>query len=375
MARRGENIYHRKDGRWEGRYIKGRKPDGKPLFGSVYGPSYGEVKNKLLPLKAAYCERSLEARCTKPFRDYLLGHLAGKRGSGIKESSYDSYFRIVHNHLLPGLGGCPMHRLTEEAVKQFLCDLHNWGLSDGTVRNIFRYLSSVTKAAVKSGVLARDVCADVAMPKPKQSEAHALSRADQQALEGAAAHALRESDYKRGAEVMIALNTGMRVGEICALRWDDVDFANEVIYVRHTLQRVKLHEKGAKTAVKMGSPKTGSSERIIPMNGSLSSLLRELRARAAGEFVVAGSRRTEFMEPRVMQYHFERMLEQARLPHAGFHTLRHSFATRCMENKVEMTHISKLLGHASVKMTSDTYVHSTMEYRRAAVRKLDGLAA
>ena len=375
MARRGENIYHRKDGRWEGRYIKGRKPDGKPRFGSVYGSSYGEVKNKLLPLKAAYCVKSPEARCTKPFRDYLLGHLAEKRNGRIKASSYDSYFRIVHNHLLPGLGSYPMHRLTDQIVQEFLSNLHNRGLSNGTIRNIFRYLSNVTKAAVKSGTMARDVCADVTLPKPKQAQARALSRTDQQNLERAASFAVRESDYKRGVEVMIALDTGMRVGEISALRWDDVDFGNEVIHVRHTLQRVSAHGKGAKTAVRLGSPKTGSSERVIPMNARLSRLLRELRVRAKGEFVVPGSRRTEFMEPRVMQYHFERILEQARLPHTGFHTLRHSFATRCMELGVDVATISKLLGHASVKMTADTYTHSMMEQRRVAVRKLDGLAA
>jgi len=91
MARRGENIYHRKDGRWEGRYIKGRKPDGRACFGSVYGRSYGEVKKRLAPLKAVYCETSREARSTGPFCEYLLAHLAQKRASRIKDSSYDSY--------------------------------------------------------------------------------------------------------------------------------------------------------------------------------------------------------------------------------------------------------------------------------------------
>ena len=80
MARRGLNIYHRKDGRWEGRYIKGRKPDNKPIFGSVYGRTCGEVKKRLLPLKAMYCEQSREAVSTRPFREYLAAYLAKSQG-------------------------------------------------------------------------------------------------------------------------------------------------------------------------------------------------------------------------------------------------------------------------------------------------------
>jgi len=372
MPRRGENIYHRKDGRWEGRYIKGRKPDGKPRFCSIYGHSYREVKNRLLPLKAAYCEKSLETKCTKPFRDYLLANLAEKRRGRIKASTYDSYYRIVHNHILPGLGDTPMHRLTMQQIQLFLSNLHSRGLSDGTVNNIFCYLSGVTRNAVKSGALAQDICEDISLPRSRQKAIRAFSLAEQQRLERAALAALRESDGK-GIEVMLALYTGMRVGEICALRWSDVDFDNGIIHVNHTLQRLRLHESGAKTGVKMGSPKSNSSRRKIPMSPQLSRLLREQHRSTKGEFVVCG--RQEFSEPRVLQYRFERILERAQLPRVGFHALRHSFATRCMELNVDVATISKLLGHSSAKLTLDVYTDSLIEHRRAAVCKLDRLAA
>jgi integrase len=371
MARRGENIYHRRDGRWEGRYIKGRKPSGKPRFGSVYGHSYNEVKKRLLPLKAAYCEKSLESRCTKPFRDYLLAHLAQKRRGRIKDSTYDSYFRIVHNQILPALGGTPMHRLTTQQIQLFLSDLHGRGLSDSTIRNVFRYLCGVVRAAVKSGALAQDICEDVTLPKLKGKAVRALSRAEQQRLERTALSDLQENG--QGIEVMLALYTGMRVGEICALRWEDIDFENDVIHVNHTLQRLNLHGKGEKTAVKMGSPKSDSSLRKIPMSAQLSRLLENQRRIVGGEYVVPGRR--AFTEPRVVQYRFERLLERANLPHVGFHALRHSFATRCMELNVDVATISKLLGHSSAKLTLDIYTDSLLEQRRAAVHKLDGLAA
>ena len=373
MARRGENIYKRKDGRWEGRYIKGRKPDGKPRFGSVYGGSYSKVKNKLLPLKAAYCEKSPEARCTKPFRDYLLADLAERRRGSIKASTYDSYFRIVHNHILPELGATPMHHLTAQQVHGFLLNLHNQGLSDGTISNIFRYLSGVTRSAVKSGALARDPIEGIAPPKQRQKAVRALSRAEQQRLERAALSALEDNEKGNGLEVILALYTGMRVGEICALRWEDVDFDSGVIHVRHTLQRLSMHGGGTKTGVQIGSPKSDSSQRQIPMNDYILRILRDCHRRAKGEFVVPGRR--EYTEPRVIQYRFERLLEQAQVPRVGFHALRHSFATRCMELNIDVAAVSKLLGHSSVKLTLDVYTDSLLEHRRDAVHKLDGLAA
>ena len=371
MARRGENIYHRKDGRWEGRYIKGRKPDGKPQFGYVYGYSYGDVKKLLLPLKAACCEMHLEVKCTKPFRDYLLMNLAEKRTSRIKASSYDSYYRVVHNHIIPALGAYPMHRLTAQHMRQFLSDLHACGLSGGTVRNIFRYLYNVIKSAVRSGAIAADICEGIALPKSKPKAVRALSLAEQQRLEREA-YALLQNNGP-GVEVILALYTGMRVGEICALRWEDVDFESNTIHVNHTLQRLNLHGKDAKTAVKLGTPKSDSSLREIPMSVQLSRLLRHMHRSARGEYVIAG--RQGFTEPRVVQYRFEQMLKRAQLPHVGFHALRHSFATRCMELNVDVATISKLLGHSSAKLTLDIYTDSMMEHRRAAVCKLDGLAA
>ena len=372
MAKRGENIYHRRDGRWEGRYIKGRKPCGKPCFGSVYGQSYSEVKKRLMPLKSAYFVTGAESLYTGSFQDFLLMRLAEQRQSRLKHSSYDSYFRIVHNHILPALGEYRMHRLTAEHARQFLCNLCNSGLSDGTVRNIFRYFQHAVRYAVRAGMMAQDICADIPLPKPRAGAVHALSLEEQRRLEHAAADMLAKSDSRQGIEVLLALYTGMRVGEICALRWSDIDFCGGVIHVKHTMQRLNTHGKGAKTVVSIGSPKSESSQRKIPVSDHLSALLMKAHRCAESEFVVTGRRKCA--EPRVVQYRFERLLERANLPRIGFHALRHSFATRCMELNVDVVTISKLLGHSSAKLTLDVYTDSLFEHRRAAISKLSGLA-
>ncbi|MDR0239928.1 MAG: tyrosine-type recombinase/integrase, partial [Deltaproteobacteria bacterium] len=308
MARRGENIYHRKDGRWEGRYIKGRKPDGKACFGSVYGRSYGEVKKRLMPLKAVYGGSSREVKNTLPFREYLLAHLAQKRAGRIKDSTYGSYYRIVHIHLLPSLGQCPMDQLTRRHVECFLEDLRKAGQSDGSVLNIFRFLAGVTRQATQSGAMAKDACAEITLPKPKRKRVKALTRVQQSSLERAA---MASSGSPDCLDILIALNTGLRLGEICALRWDeDIDLDAGVIHVNHTLQRLNLYGRGigtgAKTAIVLDVPKSEASRRDVPINSALLRLLRLRRQYAQGEYVIEG-RRGRPVEPRVLQYRFEKL--------------------------------------------------------------------
>jgi len=170
----------------------------------------------------------------------------------------------------------------------------------------------------------------------------------------------------------LSLYTGMRVGEISALRWEDVDLENGLIHVSQTAQRVCLESAGAsKTSVIFGTPKSASSMRLIPLPQTMTDCLKKHRETAVSEYVITSRR--GFAEPRVLQYRLQSLIKKAGITPTRFHALRHSYATRCIELHIDITTLSKNLGHASTKMTFDVYTHASLEHRKEAVQDLNTL--
>jgi integrase len=366
MAKRGENIYKRKDGRWEGRYIKGKRPGGKPRYGYVYGVKYSEVKERLLPLKLKYKgTRPVSEGFHGLLRAYASAWLASV-SEPVKDSTRAGYRRMLENHILPALGDRPLNRLTKENLDAFAEELNGKGLCNGTRHNILRLLLHILRKAAAEGLFNGEVLKGFDVPPVLKKKIPVLGKTEQERLERAA------SRSDRDAGVVLALYTGMRVGEICALKWEDVDLAEGVIHVRRTLQRLEnTDRKGAKTALRFGPPKTLSSERPIPLSGRLHGYLRELKARANSDYVV--NCKANFAEPRVIQYRFHALLQKAGVRRINFHALRHTFAVRCMELHMDVTTLSQLLGHTGVKLTLDVYTDSLMEHKKAEVKLLDSL--
>ncbi|MDR3344260.1 MAG: site-specific integrase [Oscillospiraceae bacterium] len=368
MSRKGENIYKRKDGRWEGRYIKGKKPDGKPRYGYVYSGTYGGTRQKLLPLKILHSKPENKRLYCGQFGDYLLSYLLELRAGGsIKPSTYGNYHRIVYLHIIPALGGKPMHKLSEQDIRNFLTLLKAKNLGGATIRGVFRLLSTVVSKAVSHGAMENNICAKITLPKTQKKKVSALSFEAQKALERAALGG------KNGAAVILALYTGMRIGEICALRWEDVSLANGTVYVAQTLQRMQLYNgEKSRTSLHFGRPKTASSQRVIPLPECVIKYLKALKPADGSRFVITCM--DGLAEPRVVQYRFQSLLKKAGIEHVNFHALRHTFATRCIELGMDITTLSQLLGHSSVKLTLDTYTDSVISHKKAAMRELDKLA-
>ena len=365
MARKGENIYKRKDGRWEGRYIKGRKPNGQALYGSVYGKKYGDVKLRMIPLKSAYAMlEHTKVSFTGTVWDWLIFWLNDLEKPNIKPSTYASYRNKLENHVLPALGDKRLDKLTDDNIQDWVDDLTAKGLSGNSIRTIYRIFNAAIQKAVLKHCLFVSPCQDVTLPGAEPQRINALTVAQQKELEKQAYKS------KGGEAVILALYTGMRIGEISALMWEDIDFESNIIHVNRTLQRIMDYENDSqKTKLITDIPKSSASHRVIPFGGHLKKYLLELKANTKSCYVI--SCKGHYAEPRVISYRFRQTAKKAGLEQATFHGIRHTYATRCIERGVDIVTLSRLLGHASAKMTLDTYADSTMEQRKSAMTMLD----
>lgn len=367
MARKGENIYKRKDGRWEGRYIKGRKLNGALQYGYVYAYKYSEVKRRLLPLKCLHAREEMgDFEFSGSLNDWTAHWLEEIMRPKIKLSTYGFYLSQLNRHILPALGKRRLKSINRADIQDFKKTLAAKKLCNNSARGALNLLKRILDAAVSRGLLLVNPCQGVEMIKTERHKSQVLTREQQTRLESAA-----EED-ENGFAVTLALYTGLRIGEISALKWTDVDFVSGTLTVRHTMQRVgNACAGGAKTNVLLTSPKSESSLRCIPLVPFLNQRLKLEKARAKTEFVIpcAGG----FAEPRVIRYRYGRLMQKAGLNGLCFHSLRHSFATRCIEQGMDIPTLSQLLGHSSMKMTLDIYAHVTDKHKVEEMRKLEAL--
>lgn len=363
MSRRGENIYFRKDGRWEGRCPVGKRTNGTTRFVSVYGKKYSEVKTKLMLLKlkqtntldktTIYSDGTLSAWMT-----YWLDVLCAPY---VKRSSSDAYRTIIESHIEPTFGSVRLTKLNTKALQIWLDEL-TVRYAPSTVHNIFRVLNSILSKAVDQGLIQRNPLKDIRKPKYEVKKARYLSRAEQKQLE----KTIRQ-DGK--LEYLLCLYTGLRLGELCGLRWDDVDFLNNELHIRHTIKRVK--QSGQKhTAVIVSTPKSTSSERTIPVPPFLMQQLKRCRKENGFVFESTGGR---YIDPRTVQERFSGIAKQAGIIGAHMHTLRHTYATRCLEAGIPYDVLAELLGHSSPLVTLKCYAHCTGEQKHCYVNKLHQL--
>ena len=378
MARCGENIYLRKDGRYEGRYIKGRKENGKIIYGYVYSKKMKECKGKLLEAKISQAQniqnhQEYKIYGTGTVADYMgywLNHVIKET---VRESTYSNYVHQNKKWIVVKLGTEQLHKLTEEQVQRFINELTKGGLSSGSVKNIYRMLNQALKKAKDYGYITNNPCEKVVLPENKTKKAETLSQKDQKQLEGF----MKEREKLKDIDLIVfmALYVGLRIGEICALTWEDIDFKQGTISItktRQRIQRINPQEGESKTYIKTGSAKSGSSQRIIPVPVFLMKLLREYKKTTVNEGYVF-IYKNKALEPRIVQYQFKSLLKEAGIKQINFHALRHTFATCCMIENVDIKTISELLGHSSAKITLDLYAHSRFEQKQVVMKKLQKL--
>ena len=370
MAKRGENIYHRRDGRWEGRCIMGRKQNGKPKYRSVYGKTYSEAKKKLVLLKASQIDTeskpAVHSYGNGTLSDWLDYWLDVLERPYIRQTTYQLYQRNIEKHLRPLLGAYRHSELRKEHIQDAVNEMKK-GLSSSTLHGIYRQLKNVLNCAVKSRLLLALPCEEIRLPKFRQKKPRVLTCAEQARLE-------RQAAAETHLDYLLCLYTGLRLGELCALRYEDIDFETGLLHVSHAVKRVKnrrvmgmQREKNfRKTQLIVDVPKTDCSVREIPLPYFLLSMLEERmkkNGRGPGNFIFAGKQGAP-ADPRNIQKQFERFAMRAGVCKIHMHTLRHTFAMRCLERGMGYKALSELLGHSSTRMTMEHYDNCTQESKK-----------
>ena len=367
---KGENIFRRKDGRWEGRYAKGRTLSGKIQYGYCYGKTYREAKEKVEACKAALiCGTPLPAvRGQRPFAAYCQEWLLRKK-SKVKESTYVKYTTVVDKHIIPKLGTCCPLGFTTELMDDFIRELQfDDELAPKTVHDVLVVTHGILKFTA-SKFMGTFPAVAINYPKVGKKEMRVLSREEQSRF---VAYLQKDLDPCKFG-ILLALCTGIRIGELCALRWDCVSTRDNAIRITQTLQRLRDTNapQEARTRIVIGAPKSSTSVRTIPMTDYAAALCRYMNPQCAAAYVLTGTE--TFMEPRVLQYRLEKYTRACGLDGVHFHTLRHTFATRAVEVGFEIKSLSEILGHASVTITLDRYVHSSLELKRNNMQKLQAV--
>lgn len=282
----------------------------------------------------------------------------------VKKSTFAAYSLIVETHILPSFGN--LIEVTEKEVQDFVLYKLNVGLSQKTIKDMLIVLRMILKYGAKKG-LCNYSPIDVIFPTDRErQDLEVLSIANQKKI----MRFVEENFTFRNLGIFICLSTGVRIGEICALTWDDIDVENGVIHIRKTIQRIYIRENGVRhTELMIDTPKTATSIRDIPMTKDLMSVLKPLRRVVNGNyFVITNDERPT--EPRTYRNYYKKLLKRLDIPPIKFHGLRHSFATRCIESHCDYKTVSVILGHSNISTTLNLYVHPNFEQKKRCIDKM-----
>lgn len=307
----------------------------------------------------------------------LTKHYLAARRPFLKESSYAHYVELAEHYIEPYVGKLNFEDLDSNKAGEYVSRLKTCGktsgkggLSDKTIRDICSLLKSVYYFAAENG----DCPSDIRFPrltlaKPSRMKSQVFTASHQKQLEAY----LKANMSPENLGIILCLYTGMRIGEICALKWSDVDSESGLVNVNRTVLRIRNTEKRGKqpkTVIVTGTPKTETSQRVIPVPKAIGKLMKAEGNDMPGDYYVATCS-SHLMEPRRYYEKYKQILRKCGITtDYTFHALRHTYATRCIESGIDPKVVSELLGHSSVTITLNRYVHPTMELKKRCVERL-----
>lgn len=367
MPRRGDNIRKRTDGRWEGRYAT-VSADGKKRYLSVYGKSYNEVKEKLtarmyvlnradVPGLQSCLPGGRQRVCDACFCA-LVEEWLWEVEQSRKYSTYIKYKKLYTCHIHPLFSGVRISQMSNSHIQACMTTLE---ASDATRQTVVAVIRQTMRYAEKK--YGYPMPAITGCTRQKRLPAiEIMNRTEQIRL---IQFLCRDMNISK-AGIYLCLFTGLRLGEICSLKWDDIDQERGLLHVNRTVQRIESKEGPTKTVLLETTPKSVFSKREIPISDALLSLLTKFRQEGQ-EYVL---QKNKPMEPRTYQNHFKKYLAGINAPNYNFHILRHTFATNCIDSGMDIKSLSEILGHSNVQITMNRYVHPSMDTKRKYINAL-----
>ncbi len=362
MSRRGENIRKRKDGRWEGRYSAFEPHSQKNVVRSIYAKSYSEVKEKLSAAKRDTQSMSKRQKCAGNVLFYLVADewLATVENTK-KHATFIKYRFIYQKHIKKKMENLVLARINEDILSQIFQDDNNEALSDSLQKSISCVMNQILSYAALN-YHTEKIKYSNQRPKTGNKPVEILSQTEQTRL----LHHLYDGMDVFKLGIVICISTGLRLGEICALKWQDIDLERKLLYVNSTVQRITMDGKKTRTVLLEGEPKSVYSKREIPLSDELVKLILPYY-KGEGKYML---HRNKPLDPRTYQNKFQKYLQIADIGHKNFHSLRHTFATNCINSGADIKSLSEILGHSDVKITLNRYVHPSIETKRQHMNSL-----
>lgn len=352
------NIYYRKDGRYEGRLSKGKHRNGKRKYQYFFGRTREEVERKMLDTVQV---QAADMNC-----NITVGQLFSEWFQSIrhriKESTAANYMMKANKHILPKFSNFAVSHVSSAVILEFIDKKLNAGLSNRYVADIIILLKSMYKYAARTYHITSPL-EGITLPRKKSSEIRLLDNNEQRKLQ----QYMQDNSDRTTLGISVSLHMGLRIGELCALQWSDIDLEKRILTVRKTIQRIQCPSSNTKTKLIITEPKSESSKRSIPIPEFLIGMLQRYSGKG-NEYLLSGM--VKPIEPRTMQYRFSKMLKNVNLPSVHFHALRHMVASNCVKLGFDVKALSEILGHSSVEITLNRYVHSSFEQKIEYMKRL-----
>lgn len=371
MAKRGLNIYKRKDGRWEGRIRCNSITTGTRKYHSVYGSTYKECKEKMLDLMAE--QENQTQKCTLTVKQVVNIWIEDKK-SVWKESTYACYKQLVRLHIPDNIAKQKADDFTNAAFNDYLNSIRKANDGSKVSASYARNIGGIFRQAFSYVSAEYNYNLPILVNKGMQRCSKQPELPSDAAMKRLTEYLYSHTDDSTCVGILLAYYTGIRIGELCALTWGDIDFEEGLLKISKNMQRIKgFDNETTATSIKVQTPKTITSVRNIPIPDILMKTLKKSRKQEK-DYLIAGKKK-DWAETRTLQYRFAAILSKCGIEHFKFHMLRHYFASLCVRQGVDVKSLSEILGHANIQITLNLYVHSTINQKRMLMNKVFNINA